>query len=298
MFPSGVDGAQRDVYVGIDVAFAKRKRLPVALCTWNKGKLLPLPVAVRGTPPPPLGRGNVAAIDPDQVAQFAEETADYLHKIERHFGVSICRVAIDAPSDPRPEDLSRRRAEYALDQQRISCFTTPSSIDLQVIRDRVRRHLQAGGTESTLPHANQLWMFAGFALFERLRKEWECMEVFPQAIAHALGANAIHKSKPEGMTAQLTAVARATGWPVPALSTSLKGIVWGPAHDGLDAYLSAWIAALGKDRCTALGSPPDDAIWIPASCALPKHDNGQKAVSAVSADTETPFLPGLEPTEV
>jgi hypothetical protein len=210
----------------------------------------------------------VAAIDPSVVERFSQETATYLRKLETHFGVSISRIAIDAPSDPRQNDLKRRAAEKALDSHHISCFTTPSADEFQTIKRKVRAHLQAGGLESRLPHANQLWMLVGFALFARLRREWECIEVFPQATMCLLGANEVHKSKAGGVSKQLAAAARFTGWPEPAQELELKPVVCGPTHDGLDAYLAAWIAALGEDKRMALGNPPDDVIWVPAPTSL------------------------------
>jgi hypothetical protein len=121
----------------------------------------------------------VASVDPSTVASFANETALYLRVLEKHFGVSIRRIAIDAPSDPRPDCLRRRLAETAMDKQHISCFATPSASEFEAIRVKVHDYLTAGGVESRLPHANQLWMFVGFAIFRRLRVEWECLEVYP-----------------------------------------------------------------------------------------------------------------------
>jgi hypothetical protein len=144
---------------------AKRKRLPVCLCVWTGGRLIPLPLALRGAPAPPRGRGNVVALDSEAVASFAEETVRYLRQLEKHFGVSIRRIAIDAPSEPRADRLTRRLAETALDQRQISCFATPSAAEFEIIRRKVRDHLSEGGLESRLPHANQLWMLVGFALF-------------------------------------------------------------------------------------------------------------------------------------
>jgi hypothetical protein len=152
-----------EAFAGIDVAFAKRKRLPVCLCVWNDRRLIPLPLAAGDAPAPPRGYGNVASIDPSTVALFADETALYLRLLEKHFGVSIRRIAIDAPSDPRPESLRRRLAETAMDQQHISCFATPSASEFETIRVKVRNYLTAGGLESRLPHANQLWMFVALA---------------------------------------------------------------------------------------------------------------------------------------
>jgi hypothetical protein len=252
-----------DAFAGIDVAFAKRKRLPVSLCRRDERRVIPLSVAVAAAPNPPRGRGNAAILQENVVADFAEEVAEYLRRLEIYFAVKIRRIGIDAPSDPRAADASRRKAEAALDVRRISCFTTPSSADFVRIRQKAFAHLEAGGSESCLPHANQLWMLVGFALFRRLRREWDCLEVFPQATVCVLGANAVHKSQRGGVDAQLAAVAQYTGWPKPPHEASLKTIVHGPAHDGLDAYMAAWVAALEINERVAFGEPPGDAIWVP-----------------------------------
>jgi hypothetical protein len=258
-----------DAFAGIDVAFQKGKRLPVAVCTWDADRFVPLPVTGRDAPHPPRGAGNAAALDSVAVTRFADDTATYLRLLEAHFGVRIRRVAIDAPSDPRADKLKRRRAEEALDARRVNCFATPSAAEFVQIREKVRAHLRAGGAKSRLPHANQLWMLVGFALFERLRHDWECLEVFPQATVRALGAGATHKSKPGGVLAQLAAVARLTGWPSPPTESALRTVAYGPTHDRLDAYLAAWVAGLQPDQRSALGDPPHDVIWIPSLGAAP-----------------------------
>jgi hypothetical protein len=257
-----------DAFVGIDVAFAKQKRLPVSVCVRKAGRIIPFPVAARCAPSPPRGAGNVASLDDATVSKFADETAAYLRQLESYFGVSIRRIAIDAPSDPKIDGSRRRKAEEALDVRGISCFTTPSLSEFEVIGQRVRDHLRRGGAEFRLPHANQLWMLIGFALFKRLRREWECLEVFPQATARILGASSTHKRHVDGCNAQLRAIARYTGWPESPNVQSLRGAVHGPAHDGLDAYLSAWVAALEPNERTCLGAPPDDVIWVPAKVLL------------------------------
>ena len=86
----------------------------------------------------------------------------------------------------------------------------------------------------------------------------------PQATAVVLGAAGVAKAKPGGVKAQLTAAAKHTGWPESCEDKSFRSFVWGPAHDGLDAYLAAWVAALHPGDRTALGSTPDDVIWVPA----------------------------------
>lgn len=254
-----------DAWVGIDVAFAKRKRLPVSVCVWEGNRLIPRPVADRDAPVPPRGQGNAVALDREAVERFADETAAYLRELEMYFGVSIRRIGIDAPSDHKLNALKRRKAEEALDARGIRCFTTPSADEFAAIREKAQTHLRNGGAEFRLPHANQLWMLVGFALFERLRRDWECLEVFPQATMFMLDASATHKSKPGGVAAQLKAIARVTGWPDPPNELLLKTAVHGPVHDGLDAYASAWIAALGVQQRIGLGMPPTDVIWVPCT---------------------------------
>ncbi len=252
-----------EAFVGIDVAFAKKKRLPVCVVTWKQRQLIPLQLVDRLAPLPPRGSGNVASLDSEIVAKFADDTAAYLHDVQTHFGVSIRRIAIDAPSEPKIQGHKRRQAECELDTHGISCFTTPSLEEFEVIKCKVRAHLDAGGEESHLPHANQLWMLVGFALFKRLRLEWECLEVFPQATAFVLRANSTHKSKASGLDTQLRAASQFTGWPEPFDLRALRKVVCGPLHDGLDAYLSAWVAALDSQDRSGFGTAPSDVIWVP-----------------------------------
>ncbi len=106
-------------------------------------------------------------------------------------------------------------------------------------------------------------MLVGFALFARLRMEWECLEVFPQATVALLGVGGTHKSRHEGLEAQLAAAARWTGWPDPPSTGALSTIGYGSRHDQLDAYLAAWVASLDESQREALGTPPTDVIWVP-----------------------------------
>lgn len=108
-----------------------------------------------------------------------------------------------------------------MDARKISCFATPSLAEFGAIRVKATTHLDAGRAENRLPHANQLWMLAGFALFERLSKNHPCREVFPQAMVAALGARGKHKTKKEGHAAQLAAAARANGLSSDALRSAL-----------------------------------------------------------------------------
>ncbi len=200
---------------------------------------------------------------PGGFADFAESTAQYLHAIEAEFDVAIQRIALDAPSDPKPNGELRRKSEAALDERGISCFATPSADEFTEIRRSAEAHLKWGGREACLPHANQLWMLVGFGLFFRLRKEWECLEVYPQATVAILGCSGVHKAKDEGLLNQFRAAQALTLWPDKAELEMLRPTGHGELHDCLDAYLAAWVASLPDESREALGTPPFDAIWVP-----------------------------------
>jgi hypothetical protein len=257
-----------DVFVGIDVAYAKKKRLPLCVCKWQNGQLTPLRIPDFLKTNVPRGSGNKAALGPDAVERFANEVADFLEAWEKCDEFRIKRIALDAPSSPRPDKMNIRRAEAALGDLNISYFKTPSSKEFGEIKMKVLAHFARAGKESNIPSANKLWMLAGFALFQRLMQSWECIEGYPQATMHSLGVAAVHKSKPEGLRSQLQALLKRTRW-LPssydkALS-ELKAIVRAPAHDAVDAYACAWLAALEEPSRIPLGSVAEgDAIWIPA----------------------------------
>lgn len=78
-----------DAFAGIDVVFAKGKRLPVCVCVREDARITPLPLAAVGSLRPPAGRGNAATLDSDDLAHFAGQVAEYLHATEIHFGVTI-----------------------------------------------------------------------------------------------------------------------------------------------------------------------------------------------------------------
>ena len=249
-------------FAGIDVAFAKGKRLPVVVCTKERGRLIPLRLRDSGQPLPPSGRGNRIVLDPAAVNTFALETLEYLRAVEEADRLQIQRIAIDAPSGYKRIGI-HRAAEVAMDKQRVSCFATPNQKEFQVIKKKATLHLKHGGAENRMPHANQLWMLVGFALFEVLGKHYECIEVFPQAIVNALQARKFHKSKEAGIALQLAAVAKHSGWPINEKQFGLRQIAFGSLHDKLDAYLSTWVASLSNEECLPCGKPPSDVIWIP-----------------------------------
>jgi hypothetical protein len=150
-----------------------------------------------------------------------------------------------------------------MDRQYISCFATPSRTGFDGIVGKARQHLTAGGAEARTPHANQLWMLVGFALFEALGGEYEVIEVYPQATVVALGISVDHKSTRAGFEAQLSGTAKATGWPDGDRASKLREVGYGSRHDKLDAYLSAWVASLPETQRIPRGEAPDDVIWVP-----------------------------------
>lgn len=288
----------QSAFVGVDLAIAKGKYLPVVVCTRESGRLIPKPLR-RLSIIPPRGAGNAAILHAESPQRFAREAAAYIRAVCAYIGVTPARIAIDAPSAPRDPLTERRAAEKAMDMAGISCFATPSALEFEAIRQKAHRHLARGGTEDRIPHANQLWMLAGFALFAELSHLAPCLEVFPQAIARATGSGHLHKSRPGAVEAQLGAAARYTGWPAgDAAAPQLHDIAWGPSHDQLDAYLSAWVASLDETARIAYGVPPDDVIWVPKTDAgeAPSVDvvSVARAPRPVAVATATVLCPACQ----
>jgi hypothetical protein len=251
-----------DAFAGIDVAVARTKHLPICVCSDDAGRLVPLPLR-RAAVRPPRGIGNVAAaLDAEAVRAFADEAAAYLRAVEHASGVTVQRVGIDAPRGPAPNG-GRRVSEAGLAARGIPFYPTPDEAGWARVRGEVRRHRAAGGASGRLPHANRLWMLAGFALFERLQQEWECLEVFPHATALVLAAAGRRKLTHGGLHERLAAVAGRTGWPDPPTAGSLDEVAFGARHDRLDAYLCAWVASLDEGAREGIGGPADDTIWLP-----------------------------------
>ena len=147
-------------------------------------------------------------------------------------------------------------------------FRTPTAPAWTSIRAKCADHLRGGGTASTLPYANKIWMLYGFELFASLKGalSGEVIEVYPFAIVRSLLPMCDHKSTEQGYRDQLNAVAARTGWHDPkCLEAKLKATVPGSRHDRLDAFMAAWVATLPLERRRAFGDANrlDDAIWVP-----------------------------------
>lgn len=258
-----MSGDQQDAFVGIDVAFAKKKVLPVSVCVRPEGRpldILPLRVSLEK---PPAGRGNVLALDEQVRRQFAEDVLAWLGKLERAKRLKVQRIAIDAPSDFCRDASGRRSAERSLDASGISCFATPTEDEFRSKVEVSRKFLTDGGKPSRLPNANQLWMLVGFELFRTLGRDYECIETYPQAVVHQRKCASQHKSTEQGLQSQIHEASKVLGVSATEMRAKLLAMGFGSTHDRLDAFLSAWVASLDEKDCKAFGTPPDDVIWVP-----------------------------------
>lgn len=275
-----------DVYIGIDVACAKDKYLPIVICTKDNNRLVPLPLT-KHPASPPKGFGNAGTLQPELNIAYAKAARQYIELICHGYHLNPIRIGIDAPLKPRANHLQRRLAEQALDKAGISCFTTPSEQDFLKITAKGRAHLKAGKPVPNLPHAMQLWMLAGFAIADELSKLTSCIEVYPQATARYLGIADKHKTTKGQAEQQLHSISQYSGWPTSADEwQQLSAICYGATHDKVDAYSAAWVASLPERQRVALGKPEhDDAIWVPALKA-PQPTKEHQTFTESDAHTE------------
>jgi len=281
-------------FVGIDVAFAKQKKLPICISIFTDGRLTPLPLTGLPFGQPPRGSGNVATLDQTTVSLFADDTLGFIQSTAAHYDLDIQTIAIDAPRNF--SFGTRRSCEQAMDSMGISCFATPSRSEFDDIRVKVSDHLASGGAETHLPHSNQLWMLVGFALFERLEQDYNCLEVFPQATVRAIGAGQTHKSKRDGVQQQLALIAQHTGWHPDDLEDHLKQTISSPLHDALDAFMCAWVASLYPDKVSPCGELPSDVIWIPNVIQQQQITTAPIKQPGHTLDASNKVLPRRQPT--
>jgi len=97
----------KKIFVGIDLAIAKNKSLPVCFCSWQGKRLVPFP-ARKLSHKPPRGSGNLAVLDENLVYQFVEEAAAYVSAVASELDAKIERIGIDAPRAPRKDQSPRR----------------------------------------------------------------------------------------------------------------------------------------------------------------------------------------------
>jgi hypothetical protein len=110
------------VYMGIDVACAIGKRLPI--CVVSPGRpLTPLVIPKHLAAEIPRGVGNkeIKAAAPFEKA--AREVVGAIRRIEIEMGWRIERLAVDAPA--APPEIGARKSEIELGHRKLSSFRTP-----------------------------------------------------------------------------------------------------------------------------------------------------------------------------
>ena len=283
-------------YIGIDVSCAKKKRCPIAICVKQNGRLIPVLLA-QSKNKPPLGFGNAATLVKENNVAYAAAIKSYIIDVCKEHNLTPVRIAIDAPLIPKHKALKRRLAERELDSRKISCYATPSQNEFEGIVNRGKAHLESGGEVSRLPHSMQIFMLAGFELYQALKDVAECIEVFPHATAKLLGTAGKHKTKGNQAYVQLHAVSKYTGWPTSEEEwNTIKDICTGDLHDNVDAYGAAWVASLDEEHQIALGDRSlNDAIFLPHLEKLGTFDIPQFTYSKFSIKTAQKSEPIYEP---
>ena len=259
-----VDGSATSIFVGIDVACRKRKRLPVCFAASLGGRLEPIKAPSDIVAKLPLGLGNLEILQEHPFRSAAAAVAGAFASVRNH-AWKIVSIAIDAPAAPPCVD--ERTAEGDLRSLGLASFQTPRAEDWGNIVQNCQAHSRAGGKLSRMPHANKIWMLYGFEIFRALRATFSCeiIEVYPYAIVRALLDECPHKSTPAGYRRQLETMGDATHWVPDQLERALRNSVPGSKDDRLDAFMAAWVASLPRERRRAHGNKhdPDNAIWVP-----------------------------------
>lgn len=96
-----------DVYIGIDVACAKNKYLPLVICHLEDGRLLPLPLSNHQIKPP-RGLGNALTLQDSVNETFANDIANYIETVCTAFHLNPVCIGIDSSLKPRDNNLTRR----------------------------------------------------------------------------------------------------------------------------------------------------------------------------------------------
>jgi predicted nuclease with RNAse H fold len=251
-----------DVFVGIDVACAKLKPLPICVVKAEGAKVIPLEFRVEL----PRGPGNIEIAKPDPFRALAKSVTADLEAICRRKGWHIKRLAVDAPA-AAPAAGQQRFCEEQMSKRKLHSFQTPNAGRWDEIKKSCNQHLKQGGLLSELPYANKIWMLYGFELFFALRSitELQVIEVYPYAIVCELLPGCAHKSTKEGYNSQLSEIALRTGWSTEDLEKQLRFTTFGGKHDRLDAFMAAWTASLPPQKLKVYGhrENANDSIWIP-----------------------------------
>jgi predicted nuclease with RNAse H fold len=250
-----------DIFVGIDVACARSKPLPICIVQVENDRVVPLEISERVHCSP----GNAEISEENPFRALASNIASIVQQACEIKGWRIIRIAIDAPA--APPSAGPRRCEVEMSRLGLSSFQTPTVERWSEIRKSCIQHLEQGRPLSRLPHANNVWMLYGFELFSAFRSAslFELIEVYPYSIVSELVPGCPHKTTVEGYRRQLDTIAQQTGWIAEELERRLKLTASGSKHDRLDAFMAAWVASLPAEKRRAYGNPTSltDPIWAP-----------------------------------
>lgn len=267
------------LYVGIDLAIAKSKRLPVCFASdttgsfdvinWKElhrdGRISDLP----------KGPGNARMFCDTCLEEWAKNICDHLRAVSLVTRQEIAVIAIDAPA-AFPAAQGTRKCEQVLLEKDVPFFRTPCQGKWNEIKERFDEHRIDNRSLSEMPYANMLWMRAGEVLFRQARGIFGCakvIETYPHAILTRLLDGMMKKSSPEGhnsIKAALWKHVRAGPAPAERVTAWLKNQGYGAYHDRLDAMLCAWVAYLyGRGKAAPLGGGDlRDTIWVPKQDSL------------------------------
>ena len=258
--------ASEVVVIGIDVAMAKGKSLPICVAAL-RDRLTPLMLVQEPGTGIPAGVGNQEIELEEPFQALADRVAARIAAFVDQRRWQVAAIAIDAPA--QAPQCGKREAEAAANRSGVPLYATPDSAKWREITLDSRRHLAEGGAVARIPHANRIWMLYGFALFTALRKTFRApvLETYPYAVVRQITGGTAHKSTAAGYGSQLEAIAARTGWTAADLENRLRACVGGTRHDRLDAFMAAWVASLWPGHCSAYGNPDDlnDSIWYPAA---------------------------------
>jgi hypothetical protein len=140
------------VYVGIDVACAVGKRLPI--CVVSAGhQLIPLAIPRHLARLIPHGVGNKEITAATPFREAARGVVSAINRIVDEMGWKVERIAVDAPA--APPATGTRSSENELARLGLSSFRTPTASSWTGIREKCINHLSLRGSAATLPHANK-----------------------------------------------------------------------------------------------------------------------------------------------
>ena len=154
-----------DVCIGIDVACAVGKRLPICFVS-GLNPLTPLKIPKPLANLIPRGVGNREVSKKAPFAEAAKSVVDAISHIAAEMRWSIKCIAIDAPA--APPNHCPRVSECELASKGLSVFQTPARDAWLTICENGIAHLLSNKSAVTLPCANKIWMLYGFELFTGL----------------------------------------------------------------------------------------------------------------------------------